>query len=411
MFLASALRLSGACDSLPASSGTAVDFRAVQSIFDKRCTSCHTGSAAPEGLQLTEFRSFTQLVDVPSSQVSNLKRVKPGSAASSYLFQKINCDAPKSGTRMPAFDKLTLEEQSIIRDWINQGARAANEDPAISSGPSAAPQTSIAGQPISFSVAASDINNDTLAYLWDFGDGVTRVGAAVVHAYLAPGIFQASVKISDDRGGSVTATLTITIEAGTDFDNDGIADGLDVDDDNDGIPDAIEISLGTSSIDPSAPSPIGAGAAAPMVISSFSSKLDFARESNDKLSLKGTFTISGTAIPLSQQVAIVAGDLARSFQLNDRGSTSTGATGQFKLKIGKPDSTQARQASFSMRLSRAVLAAGLLGEELESAVSAEKLPQLTRVFLYANQSVFQADVTLRYSRKTSRSGALILQKN
>jgi hypothetical protein len=94
-------------------------------IFDQRCalSGCHVGSAAPFGLDLSEGKSFGNLVNVPSGEVTNLDRVEPGDPDRSYLMIKIEGGPGMVGQRMPfGQDPLSAEEIQAIRDWIANGA-------------------------------------------------------------------------------------------------------------------------------------------------------------------------------------------------------------------------------------------------------------------------------------------------
>ena len=59
-----------------------------------------------------------------------------------------------------------------------------------------------------------------LTYAWDFGDGGTTndaTGKNVQHAYLDPGVYKAKLTVTDPDGlsGSATATVTVTLPAGS----------------------------------------------------------------------------------------------------------------------------------------------------------------------------------------------------
>jgi hypothetical protein len=95
----------------------------IASIFQANCGSCHINGGASGALNLDIENILTQMVNVPSAQNNTLTRLVPGDAANSLLFQKINCDTPSVGARMPfGGDPLSNAQQRIIQDWINAGA-------------------------------------------------------------------------------------------------------------------------------------------------------------------------------------------------------------------------------------------------------------------------------------------------
>jgi hypothetical protein len=64
---------------------------------------------------------------------------------------------------------------------------------------------------IYFKANATDANGDALTYNWDFGDGQTQTQADPSHIYTQPGTYTVSVTITDERGGSVTESITIKV--------------------------------------------------------------------------------------------------------------------------------------------------------------------------------------------------------
>lgn len=94
----------------------------IQPIFTANCVSCHSGGTAPQGLKLDAQNSFANLVNVNSSEVPSLKRVKPSDPDNSYLVQKIEGTAAV-GARMPrGLPPLSDAKISLIRLWITAGA-------------------------------------------------------------------------------------------------------------------------------------------------------------------------------------------------------------------------------------------------------------------------------------------------
>lgn len=111
--------------------GVAFDstFDAVQQVvFDgKGCTNsgCHGNGSSAGGLDLSRGHSWANLHDVPA-QVNGEKRILPGSATRSVLYQKLA--AATLGERAPGspmpigLAPLTPDELELVRWWIYGGA-------------------------------------------------------------------------------------------------------------------------------------------------------------------------------------------------------------------------------------------------------------------------------------------------
>lgn len=94
-----------------------------QNVFSSICIACHTGSGAPQGLQLDAAHAYQMLVNVPSVERSDLVRVQPGNPDASYIIQKLEGSPGIVGGQMP-FNRPPLPQTTInaIRVWIAQGA-------------------------------------------------------------------------------------------------------------------------------------------------------------------------------------------------------------------------------------------------------------------------------------------------
>jgi Ca2+-binding RTX toxin-like protein len=94
----------------------------IQPIFTLNCINCHSGPTAPKGLRLDSQNSYANLVDVASTEVPSLKRVKPEDDTNSYLVQKVDGTAAE-GSRMPlASPALSFADRALIRQWVVEGA-------------------------------------------------------------------------------------------------------------------------------------------------------------------------------------------------------------------------------------------------------------------------------------------------
>lgn len=98
----------------------------VQPIFSASCATsgCHSGSFPAGELNLQAGTAWSATVDVASSEIPSLKRVLPGDAENSYLYQKITGAPGIVGQPMP-FGSFPLPQVQIdtIAAWIVQGAQ------------------------------------------------------------------------------------------------------------------------------------------------------------------------------------------------------------------------------------------------------------------------------------------------
>lgn len=93
-----------------------------KNIFTPKCTQCHSGSGAPQGLNLKKGQAEGNLVGVASGEVPDLKRVDPGNPDDSYLIHKLE-GTQDVGSRMPlGSSSLSQEQIDVIRQWIADGA-------------------------------------------------------------------------------------------------------------------------------------------------------------------------------------------------------------------------------------------------------------------------------------------------
>jgi hypothetical protein len=100
------------------------DFDAIQAnVFTPICSVCHTGATAPQGLRLDAAHSYNLLVNIASTEVPSILRVKPGDATNSYIVQKLEGHAAV-GAQMP-FGEPPLPASTIafIVQWVTDGAQ------------------------------------------------------------------------------------------------------------------------------------------------------------------------------------------------------------------------------------------------------------------------------------------------
>jgi hypothetical protein len=95
----------------------------VQAILDANCTSCHSGPAPARGLSLVDVKA---VVGVPAAGCTQKLRIASGSAAHSYLVDKLLGAAQDgacfSGKQMPLGKAaLAASDVAVITSWINAG--------------------------------------------------------------------------------------------------------------------------------------------------------------------------------------------------------------------------------------------------------------------------------------------------
>lgn len=113
-----------AAPSRPAA-GEPVTFAHVAPLFATRCAKCHTENGlmgpAPEGYRLTSYEAVLATVD--------RVRVVPGVPGASELLRRVRGQArPRMPLDGPPY--LSDEEAQLLEDWIAQGARNSEGEPA-----------------------------------------------------------------------------------------------------------------------------------------------------------------------------------------------------------------------------------------------------------------------------------------
>lgn len=276
-------------------------------------------------------------------------------------------------------------------------APVTNVAPVVSSPAAATPNPAGVGQSVAFLVAATDANNDALAYSWDFGDAANGSGPGIAHTYAAAGVYNAVCTINDGKGGSTTSSVSVTINApivGTGNDSDG-----------DGFSDAFETATGSSPSN-AADSPTGGPATAPaaLVIAKLSIKLNFSKPAADSITFSGTLPIPAGLKVDGQKVAVDIGGVAKSFTLSSKG-VGGDKTNSFKIGVkAKKGVVAAQTAKYSVSLKNGSFAAALADEGLLNKTDpGSSHPVLITVIF--NKTIDQLTKTVTYKAKQDKSGS------
>lgn len=93
---------------------------------------------------------------------------------------------------------------------VNIGAFADNTAPVVSGINGAA--NAQARTNITFSAMATDTDGDTLAYQWDFGDGLINANTdTITHQWAVGGTYTVKLTVSDMKGGTASTEIIVTV--------------------------------------------------------------------------------------------------------------------------------------------------------------------------------------------------------
>ncbi len=85
--------------------------------------------------------------------------------------------------------------------------------PLANLAPVASIASSCAGQTCTFDgTGSSDADGTVTGWSWAFGDGTTGTGSRPQHVYTSPGTYPVSLTVTDEDGGTATATAEVVIE-------------------------------------------------------------------------------------------------------------------------------------------------------------------------------------------------------
>jgi hypothetical protein len=83
------------------------------------CAQCHSSSAKSGDLDIS---SYENIVNVPSSEIPLLMRIKPSNPDSSYIYMKVTGASGIIGSKMPQGGTLSADKIKLLSDWIKAGA-------------------------------------------------------------------------------------------------------------------------------------------------------------------------------------------------------------------------------------------------------------------------------------------------
>lgn len=99
------------------------DIQAIISNAGCARSGCHDGSTRQAGLRLVADSSYSNLVNVVSTEVPSKMRVAAGDLGASYVIDKLEGTAAV-GVQMPAAGQpLSAGDITTIKNWIIKGAK------------------------------------------------------------------------------------------------------------------------------------------------------------------------------------------------------------------------------------------------------------------------------------------------
>ncbi|MCY3018671.1 MAG: PKD domain-containing protein [Planctomycetota bacterium] len=254
---------------------------------------------------------------------------------------------------------------------------------------------------VAFVGGGTDADNDTLSYLWDFGDGTpASTTQNPSHTFSAVSTYTVTLTVSDGKGGTAAASVVIKVVAAG-----GVLPG-DTDSDGDGFSDQIETQLG-SNPDDASDTPGGATkptAAGKLSVSKLGIRLNFAKpEGNDSIALSGLLLIPDGFTVAGQTAIVDIGGVVKSFTLNGKGKSPKGSD-SFAVGVkARRTGTPLQVAKFAVKLLKGSFAAALADDGL---INASTTAQVTvPVTLIFNGEVLQKAVSQSYKAVKDKAGA------
>lgn len=105
---------------------------------------------------------------------------------------------------------LTDEDSLVVK--VAHADRAPTATLRVSDAQGAPTTRGRMGEPLAFEAIASDPEGASLAYAWDFGDGLTSATERASHAYDAPGAYDITLRVTDRAANAATATAQVLID-------------------------------------------------------------------------------------------------------------------------------------------------------------------------------------------------------
>jgi len=186
------------------------DFQSIQdNVFTPICVPCHSGPAAPQGLELDAAHSYALLLGVPSLETPSVLRVDAGAPDHSYLIMKLEGAAGIVGGQMPLGESpLPQATIDVIRQWISDGAPPATAAAALAA--AEAHFRVIVVSPADQAVVTTPVPRIVVAFNHDVDASLVNSSTLRLERLMTPGAEPASAALSTGlaRGNSRALLMT-----------------------------------------------------------------------------------------------------------------------------------------------------------------------------------------------------------
>ena len=234
----------------------------------------------------------------------------------------------------------------------------------FASSPSSSANPSNVGQIVTFTASATDSNNGTPGYAWDFGDGITAFGASVTHTYAVAELYTVVVKANN---GSSTISFSF-IQAVN---------------------------------DPGA-------TAGSLTLKKAAITFNFKTAASDILVFTGTIPLPANFNPNGKIVVVNVGDLAqKTFTLSNKGAATGDKNNSFKLAGRLKNGVFTTPlAAYSLTLKKQNLFTGLTDFGFDNAdVSKKDLVVVTvPIGISMDGNAFVDQIDFNYTASLGKSG-------
>jgi len=199
-----------------------------------------------------------------------------------------------------------------------------------------------------------------LTYTWNFDDGSTATGSIVSHVFATPGMYTATVTISN---GVTTTTATVPVII----------------------------------------NPIMTSNPISFTITKQSFAFDFARAQTDSLRLTGVLPISAGFAPAGKSLTVIIGDYTSQLTLNPKGQAKNSADSVKLLGSMKNGAFTGFALGFSYAVKKQNLFSSLQTCGFSNA-NVSSQPVSVPVLVYLDGTGYLADANVKYTAKSGKGG-------